>query len=394
MFQRIAIVNRGEAAMRLIHAVRDLNAQAGPDGHRIETDRAAHRGGALGDVRARGGCRLRPRTGIAAAVPRPRRARACAARDGGRRRLGGLGLRRRGRRLRRAVRAHRRHLHRAEPGGHAPPRRQDRLQADRRGGRRAGRAVEPGRRRHPRGRHRRRGTDRLPADAQGHRWRRRSRHPQGRLRRRARRRLRAHPRRGAAGLRLGRRLPREARHRRAARRGAGHRRRAGLGVGDRRARLLGAAPQPEGHRGVCLARARRRRAGRRAQGVGRAARHRGRVRRRRHRRVPLPPARPVLRLPRGQHPPAGRAPDHRGGHRAPTWCGCRSTSASGGRLDRTPPDEVGHAVEARLNAEDPDRDFAPAPGPHRPARAAGRTRHPRRHRRRQRATRSRPTSTR
>ena len=37
MFQRIAIVNRGEAAMRLIHAVRDLNAQSGPDGHRIET---------------------------------------------------------------------------------------------------------------------------------------------------------------------------------------------------------------------------------------------------------------------------------------------------------------------------------------------------------------------
>ena len=34
MFQRIAIVNRGEAAMRLIHAVRDLNAQSGPDGHR------------------------------------------------------------------------------------------------------------------------------------------------------------------------------------------------------------------------------------------------------------------------------------------------------------------------------------------------------------------------
>ena len=35
-FSRIAIVNRGEAAMRLIHAVRDLNAQA-RDGHRIET---------------------------------------------------------------------------------------------------------------------------------------------------------------------------------------------------------------------------------------------------------------------------------------------------------------------------------------------------------------------
>jgi acetyl/propionyl-CoA carboxylase alpha subunit/acetyl-CoA carboxylase carboxyltransferase component len=36
--------------------------------------------------------------------------------------------------------------------------------------------------------------------------------------------------------------------------------------------------------------------------------------------------------------------------------------AGGGKLDGPKPAESGHAVEARLNAEDPDHDFAPAPG--------------------------------
>ena len=41
--------------------------------------------------------------------------------------------------------------------------------------------------------------------------------------------------------------------------------------------------------------------------------------RRRHRRVPLPARAEDLHVPRGQHPPAGRAPHHRGTPPASTW---------------------------------------------------------------------------
>ena len=102
-------------------------------------------------------------------------------------------------------------------------------------------------------------ADRLPADAQGDRRRRRARHPGDPRRGRTARRLPAHPRRGRPRVRQRRRVPRTARHRRPARRGAGHRRQPRHGLGARRARLLGAAAQPEGDRGVGVAAARRRR---------------------------------------------------------------------------------------------------------------------------------------
>ena len=67
--------------------------------------------------------------------------------------------------------------------------------------------------------------------------------------------------------------------------------------------------------------------------------------------------------------------------------------AAGGRLEGEPPPATGHAVEARLNAEDPALGFAPAPGPDRAAAAADGPGRARRHRRRRGRRRSPPSST-
>ena len=177
--RRLAIVNRGEPAMRLIHAVRELNEQREEPIRVIALYTAAERQAMFvrhADEGTASACDLAP-TAPRSATSTTRRSSARSSRPAPTP-SGSAGA---------SSPSTREFVELCERLGivfvgpelrdHAPARRQDRGQAARRGRRRAGRALERRAGRHGRGRRAARRGDRLPADDQGGRGRRRARHP-------------------------------------------------------------------------------------------------------------------------------------------------------------------------------------------------------------------------
>ena len=252
MFHRIAVINRGEPAVRLIRAVRELNAEPGPRSRSSRCTRRPSAGRCSSARPTRGWCC--GRTGRAARTwTTPSWSARCAR--AAPTPLGRLGLRRRGPGVRRAVRPARRDLHRSAGRGDAQARRQGAGEVPGRADRRAGGAVE---RRAGRGHERRRCEhaehDRLPDDPQGPQRRRRPRHPD-RARSEASWRRRSSAPRSEAQTHL--RRPGRSSWSSWSRAAGTSRSRSSpttrQRLGARRPGLLDPAPQPEADRGVRLA---------------------------------------------------------------------------------------------------------------------------------------------